>query len=243
MDHISSNGQVIYTPTFSNDVDEWHGPLYICSLQNPISIRDIVRFNIQLEFLYSVNDDETRFDFFLFTEDLQPIVRFYFSEVGNLYLGYNFGVQVLDRYLNSAELSPDHTNSYSLISNFSLWLSTSAGFFGDIPLSLRRFVGGLNPIQTDNKLAYFGIVPSSHEPVANIPVHIHDIQLDYVNESDLISTNPNSDTTTNNDNGLLFSLPPLDQLLLWGISIGLALVIITFSFQTLRYRKASNGES
>jgi len=237
LDNISSNGEAIYAPVFSSESDDWYGPAFICGLPNPVPVTDIIRFNIQLEFLYSNNADETRFDFFLFTEDLQPIVRIFFSELGFMTLGYNFGIQVFDSDMSSTELSPGHTISYSLHSNFSLWLSTTAGFFGDIPWSQREFVGGSSPVHTNREVSYFAIVPSSNEIEADVPVYIHDIHLDYINESDF-STNPISNTT-NNGRGI-FSL---DQLMLWGISIASAFVIVAFTFQTVRHRKVSNGES
>ena len=240
MDNISSNGDAIYTPTYTSDADDWHGPAFLCKLPAPIPVNDIVRFDIQLEFLYSYNNIELRFDFYLFTEDIQPILRFYFSQLGFHFFGFNYGIQVFDSDLHSAELAPDHTISYSLNETFSLWLSTSAGFFADIPDSRRAFVGGPDPIHPDSDLFYFGFVPSSNEPESDVPVNIYDIHLDYVNESDLIRTNPG---TTSGGESALFTWPTLDQLLLWGISLGSTAVILTFTIQTVRYRKQTGNHS
>jgi len=242
LDNISSNGDAIYTPDYSSDVTDWYGPVFVCDLPFLVAIRDIIRFDIQLEFLYSVYADVVRFDFFLFDQDLQPLIRFYFYEVGNPYIGFYFGVQLFDKDLSSVEIHPDHSIAFSLSGTFSLWLSTSAGFFADIPFSKRDFIGGLNSVDADSEVAYFGVVPSSRELVSDIPVYIYDFHLDYVNESYSNSnqTSPNNATITNG-NGALFTLPPLEQLLFWAISFGSVIVILTFTIRTIRYRKVATN--
>ena len=241
MDNISSDGEAIYTPVYSGDASDWCGPIFLCELERPVPARDIVRFNIQLEFLYAIYDEELIFDFFLFTEDLRPIVRFYYQQAGWLYLGYSFGVRIYDEDFRTAELSPGHTMSTALNDTFSLWVSNRAGFFGDIPYSHRTFVGGTEPISSGTEVFYLGIAPSSNEPVSDIPVLVHEIHLDYINESDPVLSLP-SITTAMNNTGASFPLS-VEQLAIWGVAIASAFVILVFSLQTVRYRQAASQES